>query len=121
MKETTNRDVVTEVRGQIGFITLNRPKALNALTLQMVRDLMACLLAWRDDDAVKWVNVATQTIGFYPPERMADYRDRLGSGGAQRVCRLGEAGPSTVGNPWDGMYPLHRFVNWMVNEYGVAG
>ncbi len=70
------------------------------------------------DDAVKWVNVATQTIGFYPSERIADYRDRLGAGGAQRVCHLGEAGPSTVGNPWDGMYPLHRFVHWMVNEDG---
>ena len=73
------------------------------------------------DDAVKWVNVATQTIGFAPAERMADYRDRLGAAGAQRVCRLGEAGPSTVGNPWDGMYPLHRFVNWMVNEDGMTG
>ncbi len=72
------------------------------------------------DDAVKWVNVATQTIGFYPSHRMADYRDRLGAGGAQRVCRLGEAGPSTVGNPWDGMYPLHRFVHWMVNEDGCV-
>jgi hypothetical protein len=72
------------------------------------------------DDAVKYVNVATQTIGFYPPQRMADYRDRLGASGAQRVCRLGEAGPSTVGNPWDGMYPLHRFVNWVVNEDGTV-
>jgi hypothetical protein len=50
---------------------------------------------------------------------MADYRDQLGAGGAQRVCPLGEAGPSTVGNPWDGMYPLHRFVNWVVNEDGT--
>ena len=52
MTETVNRDVLTEVRGQIGFITLNRPKALNALTLQMVRDLRACLLAWQDDAAI---------------------------------------------------------------------
>jgi hypothetical protein len=73
------------------------------------------------DDAVKYVNVATQTIGFYPPSRMTDYRDRLSAGGAQRVCRLGEAGPSTVGNPWDGMYPLHRFVSWAVNEDGTVG
>lgn len=70
-------------------------------------------------DAVKYVNVATQTIGFYPPERMADYRDALGAGGAQRVCPLGEAGPSTYGTPWDGMYPLHRFVHWIVNENGI--
>ncbi len=71
-------------------------------------------------DAMKWVNVATQTVGFAPAERMADYRDMLGAGGAQRVCRLGDAGPSTVGNPWDGMYPLHRFVHWMVNEDGLG-
>jgi Acyl-CoA reductase (LuxC) len=72
------------------------------------------------DDAVKWVNVATQTCGFYPYDRMADYRDRLASGGAQRVVRLGEAGPSTIGNPHDAMYALHRFVHWMVHEDGTA-
>lgn len=72
------------------------------------------------DDAVKWVNVATQTVGFYPFERMPVYRDRLAAGGAQRVVHLGEAGPATIGNPHDAMYPLHRFVHWMVHEDGVA-
>ena len=72
------------------------------------------------DEAVKHVNVATQTVGFYPFNRMADYRDRLASGGAQRIVRLGEAGPSTIGNPHDAMYPLHRFVHWMAHEDGCA-
>ena len=72
------------------------------------------------DHAVKWVNVATQTVGFYPFERMPVYRDRLAAGGAQRVVHLGEAGPATIGNPHDAMYPLHRFVHWMVHEDGVA-
>lgn len=72
------------------------------------------------DDAVKWVNVATQTVGFYPFDRMADYRDRLASGGAQRIVHLGEAGPSTIGNPHDAMYPMHRFVHWMAHEDGVS-
>jgi len=70
------------------------------------------------DEAVKYVNVATQTVGFYPFNRMATYRDRLASGGAQRIVRLGEAGPSTIGNPHDAMYPLHRFVHWMAHEDG---
>jgi hypothetical protein len=70
------------------------------------------------DDAVRHVNVATQTVGFYPFDRMAAYRDRLASGGAQRIVRLGEAGPSTIGNPHDAMYPLHRFVHWMAHEDG---
>lgn len=73
------------------------------------------------DDAVKWINVATQTVGFYPFDRAAGYRDRLASGGAQRVVHLGEAGPSTIGNPHDAMYPLHRFVHWMAHEDGTIG
>ena len=72
------------------------------------------------DDAIRYVNVATQTVGFYPFDRMRDYRDRLASCGAQRIVRLGEAGPSTIGNPHDAMYPLHRFVHWMAHEDGVV-
>lgn len=50
-------DVLTEVRGRTGLITLNRPKALNALSLQMVRDLTATLLDWRADGAVDLVAI----------------------------------------------------------------
>lgn len=48
----TSGEVLTELRGRVGFITLNRPKALNALSLPMVRELAAALAAWRDDPAV---------------------------------------------------------------------
>jgi enoyl-CoA hydratase/carnithine racemase len=44
--------VLTEVRGRVGCITLNRPKALNALTLEMVRTLTETLTAWREDSHV---------------------------------------------------------------------
>ena len=57
-------DILTEVRGQVGFITLNRPKALNALSLQMVRDLSAVLTAWRDDSKVFAVAIrGTNKVG----------------------------------------------------------
>lgn len=52
MTETVVAEVLSEVRGQVGFITLNRPRALNALSLSMVRDLMSILLAWQDDARV---------------------------------------------------------------------
>lgn len=73
------------------------------------------------EEAVKYVNVATQTVGVWPFHRMKGLRDHLASGGAQRVVRLGEAGPSAIGNPHDAMYPLHRFVHWMANEDGCEG
>ncbi len=50
-------DVIAERRGSAGLLTLNRPKALNALSLQMVRDLTAALMAWRDDPEVKLVAI----------------------------------------------------------------
>ena len=52
MTETVVSEVLSEVRGQVGFITLNRPRALNALSLGMVRDLMTVLLEWQRNPAV---------------------------------------------------------------------
>ena len=49
--------VNAELSGQVGCITLNRPKALNALNLPMVRAITAALLAWRDDAAVHAVAI----------------------------------------------------------------
>ena len=53
-------EVVAERVGRAGCITLNRPKALNALSLQMIRDLTAALLAWQDDDRIEVVLVRGQ-------------------------------------------------------------
>jgi enoyl-CoA hydratase len=48
-------DILLKVEGHAGFISLNRPSALHALTLPMVHAMTAALLAWRDDPAVKCV------------------------------------------------------------------
>jgi enoyl-CoA hydratase/carnithine racemase len=50
-------EIRTEVKGLTGFISLNRPKALNALSLPMIRALMVQLLAWKDDAEVKQVAI----------------------------------------------------------------
>lgn len=48
----TGQDVLFEVKNRAGVITLNRPKALNALTLGMVRQMQPQLERWADDDRV---------------------------------------------------------------------
>lgn len=50
-------EVVFERVGRLGVITLNRPDALNALTLGMCHAIEAQLLSWRDDPAIKAVTV----------------------------------------------------------------
>lgn len=72
------------------------------------------------DEAIKYVNVATQTVGVYPHGRKKALRDRLASAGAQRVVRLGGAAKHVMGSPHDAMYPLQRFVHWMSDEDAVG-
>lgn len=50
-------EIVCEVKGHTGFISLNRPKALNALSLPMIRAIFAQLMVWRDDTAIKQVAI----------------------------------------------------------------
>ena len=57
-------DVLAERCGSAGLITLNRPKALNALSLGMVRELLSTLRAWRDDPTVRVVAIrGTNKVG----------------------------------------------------------
>lgn len=49
--------VLIEERGHAGLITLNRPKALNALNLPMVRAITAALLRWRDTPDIRLVAI----------------------------------------------------------------
>ncbi|MDE8651198.1 acyl-CoA reductase [Novosphingobium album (ex Liu et al. 2023)] len=70
----------------------------------------------RLEDAFRYVNVATQTVGVYPAQHKARLRDGLAGAGAQRIVRLGSAARNTLGSPHDAMYPLARFVHWTVDE-----
>ncbi|TDQ50315.1 enoyl-CoA hydratase/isomerase family protein [Actinorugispora endophytica] len=45
------------VEGGLGRVTLNRPRAINALTTGMIRDIAAALAVWEHDDAVRAVLV----------------------------------------------------------------
>ena len=48
-------EVLIRREGAAGFLSLNRPKAIHALTLDMVHAMTAALLEWRDDPAVSVV------------------------------------------------------------------
>ena len=79
-----NPDVLLEKRGPLGLVTLNRPRALNALDLGMIRALTPALEAWAAHPEVKAVVVrgaggrafcaggdvraVAATVGQPPPE-----------------------------------------------------
>ncbi|MBV9288521.1 MAG: enoyl-CoA hydratase [Hyphomicrobiales bacterium] len=46
------QNILTETRGKVGLIRLNRPKALNALSRALIADLNAALAAYEADAAI---------------------------------------------------------------------
>jgi enoyl-CoA hydratase len=53
-----NEDVLVTVENGVGLITLNRPKAINSLTHEMVIAMSKVLTDWEHDDAVRAVVVS---------------------------------------------------------------
>jgi enoyl-CoA hydratase len=57
MADVAPADIHLRREGRVGLVTLDRPKALNALTWPMVRAMTASLAAWREDPEIEAVVV----------------------------------------------------------------
>lgn len=53
VKPIETEELLIEVKQGFGWITLNRPKSLNALSLSMIRDLEELLKIWEEDSSIK--------------------------------------------------------------------
>ena len=82
--ESGSAEVLFERRGRLGVITLNRPRAVNALTAGMVDLLLRQLIAWTDDGGVATVLVqgAGERGLCAGGDIVAIYRDMLHGGTA---------------------------------------
>ena len=56
-RQPMSSHIHSEVHGHAGQITLHRTRALNALSLPMIRDLTVALQAWCEDPAVQLVSI----------------------------------------------------------------
>lgn len=65
MTTQTDPRLLTAVDGRRGMITLNRPAALNALTLPMIRAIRAALEAFEHDPAVRIVTIDSTRAGTF--------------------------------------------------------
>ena len=53
--ESQEPEIISEIHGNVGLISLNRPRALNSLNLGMIREMMRVLQGWAENDQVKFV------------------------------------------------------------------
>ena len=60
----TYTTILTETRGRVGLVTLNRPEVMNALNFTLIRELMDALEAFDNDDAVGAIVVTGNQKAF---------------------------------------------------------
>ena len=60
----TYENILVETRGKVGLVTLNRPKALNALSPDLMRELAQALDAFESDEAIGAVVITGSERAF---------------------------------------------------------
>ena len=96
-------EVILETKGAAGIIGLNRPQAINSLTLPMVRALFQALQRFEDDPAISCVVL-----------RGEGERGLCAGGDVRIIHDLGKAGDPQVLDFWREEFPL----NYRIARFG---
>jgi enoyl-CoA hydratase len=70
------RHLIVETRGRVGLITLNRPKALNAINDELMDELVAALTAFEQDAGIGAMVITGSGKAFAAGADVAAMRDR---------------------------------------------
>ncbi|HVT53259.1 MAG TPA: enoyl-CoA hydratase [Dongiaceae bacterium] len=76
MSEAAFENILTERKGRVGIVTLNRPKALNALCDALVRELGLALDAFEADDGIGAIVVTGSEKAFAAGADIKEMKDR---------------------------------------------
>ena len=111
---STFANIVYETKGPIAYVTLNRPKVLNALNKSVITELKAAFEAARDDSAVR--GVIFTGAGDKAFAAGADISEMLNDAPlqAEEKTRLGQALTTLIEN-------LGKPVIAAVNGYALGG
>ena len=110
-------DVSVERRGNAGLLTLSRPKALNALSLQMVRDLSAALIAWRDDPSVAMVAIRGSNKAGKPGTPEALFGGFCAGGDIRFFHAAALAGDAALSDFFTEEYALNHLIHTYPKPY----
>ncbi len=98
--------VQTAIQNNIGFITLDRPQALNALSLDMVRAITAALLRWCDDCTVHAVVI-----------RSSSEKAFCAGGDIRFFYEAGRSTPQTGSAQLDDFFTEEYALNYLIHHY----
>jgi enoyl-CoA hydratase/carnithine racemase len=109
--------ILIEERGHAGLITLNRPKALNALSLEMIRSLTAALLQWKNDPRIELV--AIRGIGKQADGSFSPFGAFCAGGDIRFFHQAALAGDPTLEDFFTEEYSLNHLIHTYPKPYVV--
>ena len=83
MSTAATAEVIVERVGAVGLVTLNRPQALNALSIPLMKAVAAAFEAFETDDAVRVVVLSGGPRAFAAGADIGEMKDLATSGAAQ--------------------------------------
>jgi enoyl-CoA hydratase/carnithine racemase len=86
--------ILTEVRGRVGVIRLNRPEKLNAWTDQMAAEIQQQMTAWNSDAAIGAILLTGEGRAFCAGADLGNFAERAkvnASGSGEQLRRGGAA------------------------------
>lgn len=104
--------VKIEVRGRVGLLTLDRPKALNALNNELVGELAAALRVFDADDAIGAMVVTGSEKAFAAGADIA---------AMQPMSYADVYGQDFLGHDWDALRRIRKPVIAAVSGYALGG
>lgn len=103
--------ILVERRERVGLITLNRPKALNALNVQMSRDVVSALQAFEADDNVGSIVITGSTRAFAAGADIAEMAEMT----------FVELQSADIFEAWDQFHRIGKPIIAAVSGYALGG
>lgn len=103
--------ILTEVRGNVGLITINRPKAYNALNSTVMREMVAALTAFDADDNIGAMVIAGNEKAFAAG---ADIKEMSGKTAVDMF-------KGSFVDSWDAIRAIKKPIIAAVSGYALGG
>jgi len=94
------------INNRIGFINLNRPKALNSLSLDMIRVITQTLLLWKDDTGISCVIIQS-----------ANEKGFCAGGDIRFFYTTGQASPQQGSALLEDFFTEEYALNYLIHHY----
>ena len=102
-------NIIAETRGAVGLITLNRPKALNALNAALMAEVAAALDAFEADAAIGAIVITGNEKAFAAEEKASARTEKAQDAVEQAMIACEAAALMSLSSDWSSATSANAF------------